>query len=334
VLNRQDSTVSQFKVNTNGTLAPLTPPTVAVGAGPSDIAFGLNRSGDDPANSHRIYVSSVGDGTLNVFHINNDGTLRVINTVHGLDTPSAISSVGPDYTLNYASRGSSDGTITYLPHTLDRGLVVASRNANTLTEFEVVPDAEGGLKLHAPTLPTGSGPDALAATTGAVYVSNGAGGDVSVYGHDLHTNTPLTLTASTALSTPTHPISIVAAPGSRLGDGTTEYLYVGTAEGQIYQFNSAGKRVTKGTTGDPTAAVIPPLVVPAEQISLEFHGHHLYVVQPGENRITAYEQIRPPLNQNYVEATSAQTFLSGKTPTAIAFLDMSATVGSIQTKIK
>jgi 6-phosphogluconolactonase (cycloisomerase 2 family) len=334
VLNRLDSTVSQFKVNANGTLMPLSPPTVSVGASPSDIIFGLNRSGDDSANFHRIYVSSVGDGTLSIFHINNDGTLRVISTVHGLDTPSAISSIGPDYALNYTGSGSSEETVTYLPHELDKGLVVASRNANTVTEFEVVPDDAGGLKLHAPTVSTGSGPAGVAATTNAIFTANEGSGNISVYSHNLRSNTALTLTGSTALSTPTHPISIVTAPGSRIGDGTTEYLYVGTSEGQIYQFNASGRLVAKASLGDVTTPPVPPIVVPAEQISLKFHGHHLYVVQPGENQITAYEQIRPLLTQNYVEATSAQTFPTGKTPTAMAFLDMSATVGSIQTGIK
>ena len=133
---------------------------------------------------------------------------------------------------------------------------------------------------------------------------------------------------------PTHPVSVASAPGNRLGGNTTEYLYVGTSEGLIYQFNSALKRVASGSIGDSTGTPYPPIVVHPEQISLKFHGHHLYVVQPAENQITAYEQIRPLLQQDYLETTYAQTTPTGKAPMALAFLDMSATVGSIQTGVK
>ena len=66
------SPVAQFSVNSDGTLAPLTPPTEAAGNAP--YAIGVDQS------SKFAYVANSNDGTLSLFSVGGDGTLTPLST--------------------------------------------------------------------------------------------------------------------------------------------------------------------------------------------------------------------------------------------------------------
>ena len=97
VLNQADHTISQFSVGDNGSLTPLSPATVSVGNQSSDIVFGSGVDNSTSKNlTYRIYVANLGDNSVDIFHIKDDGTLSTLNTLRGVSTPTAINSIGPD----------------------------------------------------------------------------------------------------------------------------------------------------------------------------------------------------------------------------------------------
>jgi 6-phosphogluconolactonase (cycloisomerase 2 family) len=83
VADNLSRTVSQFKINADGTLSPLSPPTVSVALPPSSILA-------NPApGSHTLYVGATDNtnGAIYQFNINPDGTLTMLTPA----TPASTS---------------------------------------------------------------------------------------------------------------------------------------------------------------------------------------------------------------------------------------------------
>ena len=82
--NRGGTTVSQYRIVSDGTLLPLTTPTVAAGNHPSWVAV--------HPNSLHAYVTNLDDGTVSQFNIGADGMLSPLApaTVGTGGTPRCI----------------------------------------------------------------------------------------------------------------------------------------------------------------------------------------------------------------------------------------------------
>jgi len=152
VTNLGGDDVSAYKINSDGTLSPLSTPTYATGSTPLFEAF-------DPAAKH-LFVANSGGPTVSVFPINSDGTLG---------TPVTETITGASFVSNLAIPPS--GSFIYV---LDQGPAVSSTGtvyAYTLSDGVIGTTAIGSMA-------TGVGPAGMAIdATGALLTVNNFGID-------------------------------------------------------------------------------------------------------------------------------------------------------------
>ena len=329
VLNQLDKTISQFSVGSNGSLTPLSPATVIVGNQPSDIIFGAGVDNSTSNNAtYRIYVTNLGDNSVMIFHIKDDGSLSLLSTKQGISTPTAINSIGPDF--DSPDRLSKDqlGVFTKnIPgskaHSEDFGYLVANRDAATVTLFENVPDDLGGLKSHTPlTLPTGASPNAISGGNTFCIISNGKADKTTFEVFDINRSDPLKEIFNQTVSTPGGPVSVAIGPGALY-----DYAYIGTGDGHIYQFN-------EGDTHSSPLGV--PIQVNPQNLFLRFHQNRLYVVKPADRAVVSYQRFFDDSNSKdgVLDTASLLSVDTGANPTSIAFINTSLTAGAIKTAIK
>jgi 6-phosphogluconolactonase (cycloisomerase 2 family) len=70
-LNTPDNVVAQYAINANGTITPLSPPTVPAGSFTTSVTV-------SPDGKY-LYVTNNKDNTISQFRINADGTLRPLS---------------------------------------------------------------------------------------------------------------------------------------------------------------------------------------------------------------------------------------------------------------
>ena len=149
VANAADKTVSQFLIQRDGSLTPLSPPTVAAGLNPSVLAPGAAEKGE-------IDVLNQGDNTAMRFIANADGTLKLFETGHTGAVPYNVVTVqGKKEVVN-----AGDSTLSLFddhfnqlaPATLPTGvlpvdifsqdsrLYVANKDSSTLSRFSLSTD--------------------------------------------------------------------------------------------------------------------------------------------------------------------------------------------------
>jgi len=115
VINLADSTLSQYSMAADGSLAPLSTPTIATGSAPMAIAADLT--------GRYVYVSNTGDSTISQYSVNPDGTLNPTSSPIASDLfpTELILSPNGDFLYSVNSGGSisqysigADGSLTWI----------------------------------------------------------------------------------------------------------------------------------------------------------------------------------------------------------------------------
>jgi 6-phosphogluconolactonase (cycloisomerase 2 family) len=137
VANIGDDNIGQYIINSDGTLSPMTVPTVVSGSQPGghpvDIAI-------DPTGKY-VYVANQGDGSISQYTVGNDGSLTAMATPFVLTGGTATSSVNVDPTGHF--------------------VYATNRGGTTVSQFEI--DTGGALvALTIPTVQAGTHPTAIA----------------------------------------------------------------------------------------------------------------------------------------------------------------------------
>lgn len=194
-------TVSQYDIGSGGTLTYKTPDSVATGHAPSSVAVA-------PDGQH-VYVVNQDDQTVSVYNVDGAGALTFASSA-GTELDPVQIALSPDgssaYVTNYTSGMvsqfdvSASGALTpkkpaaVAAGEQAAGIAVSPDGASvyvtnqapdgTVAQFSVDP-ASGALDPMAQhTVTTGSGPRAILAAPGRVYVANSGSNTVSQYRAD------------------------------------------------------------------------------------------------------------------------------------------------------
>ncbi|MGH2964620.1 MAG: beta-propeller fold lactonase family protein [Solirubrobacterales bacterium] len=298
------SNVSQFTLGTGGLLAALSPPTVAAGSGPDDVA--VSPDGES------VYVTNDADGSVSQYDVSAGGTLspKTPNAVGGAQGPGlAMRPNGKQlYVANFSTDRTGDNITVYNVGTggalslrgyaktfgQDPHGVAASPDGKSLyvaqccqghgiAQFDIPPD--GGLR---PKTPANVAIGGLAAA-GVVVSPNGKNVYVTSYvGSTIY---QFNVGAGGKLS-PKSPASVQSAAGSTAGiavspDGKSVFVAnTGVPDpGSVSQFNvGAGGKLSpkspaKVTTGGQDA----------EGIALSPDGKSAYVTNTSSDNIAQFD---------------------------------------------
>jgi 6-phosphogluconolactonase len=122
VVNGMEQTVSQYSITANGTLTPLSPASIATGAGPISVTV-------DPSH-HYVYVSNATDGTTSQYVIQKDGTLSP-------NSPATVAT-GESYVVGFNPSGQFAYVVNYSPNTISQFSVGANGVIEALAVTPVV----------------------------------------------------------------------------------------------------------------------------------------------------------------------------------------------------
>jgi 6-phosphogluconolactonase len=227
-------TVSQYSINSDGTLAKMTPATVNAGTTPNSIAV-------DPS-GHYAYVANYGDGTISEYTISS-GVLSantIAATIPAGTSPASIT-VDPTgkyaYVANYGDGtvseyniSSADGTLTAMtPGTVTAGtnpisvtvsgshVYVANHNYNTsnivgsVSEYSIGASGVLGVLTGIGTVGTGVEPSSITVdpTGSYAYVANLGDGTVSQY--TINSDGTLAAMTPATVTVGGQPISVITA---------------------------------------------------------------------------------------------------------------------------
>ena len=244
VANQDSNSVSQYTINTDGSLTSMTTPTVATGLAPYCVAA-------HPSGNY-VYVANAGDSTISQYTISADGSLISMTTptvVSAGPTSIAIDRAGKYvYAASFAANNisqytiNSDGSLTPMtlatvaagwgPMTVTidpsgRYVYTANFMDETISQYRI--GADGSLiPMTTPTVAAGPTPWSITVSPSgkSVYVTNEGNGNVN------GTISQFTIGADgslTSMATPTvvaglSPISITVDP-------TRKYAYVANLSG-------------------------------------------------------------------------------------------------------
>ena len=329
--NYASSTVSQYQVSaTDGSLIPLTTPTVATGQNPYSISV-------EPSGEY-VYVSNWSGSSISQFRIGTDGSLTALG---GRDVPTGtgpnavsidhgnrwayVANLGENTVSQYAigldgqlspmspakvQTGANPAIIVLDPK--DKFAYVGNFGINarippagpsTISQYSV--GANGSLTpLATSSVATGSGPSAIAIDPASKYVYVANLGDNNVGQYTIGADGGLTAMAVPTVASGNSPAGIAIDPtGSYVfvanqAAGTLSVYAVSTADGSL---TAVGAAVAAGTgvnsvTVDPT-------------------GHFVYATNRGSTTVSQYAigvgGVLTPI-------ASSATAPAGMEPTAIA----------------
>jgi 6-phosphogluconolactonase (cycloisomerase 2 family) len=287
------SNLSQYIIGTDGTLSPMTTPTVATGPNPYSLTT-------DPS-SQFLYVANYNDtlpSTVSQFAIGPDGSLTP------LGTPTIAAGNGPN-----GIAANPAAPFVY----------VVNYNSNTVSQYSI---GAGGLlaPLGTPTVATGSDPASIAlavTSTGTyAYVANnnfmGAVGSVSQYSVDA-LGTP-TAGSLTPLSTPT--VAAGAWPNYIVVDPSSRFAYVVNSK-----TNASGNSISQYTIGANglLAPMTPPTVPTGTEpwsITIDAAGSNAYV--PNRNNMNPGTVSHYTIDATTGALTFANSVAAGTGATSLA----------------
>ena len=333
--NFTDNTVSEFEVAGNGTLTPLSTPTIASGHNPFSISV-------EPTGEY-AYVANYGDDTVSQYTIGAGGVLSPVGTgtVPTGHNPNSVTIDPADlhaYVANYGAgtvsqftigangalipmsvplvtAGAKPASVTIAPNGLyayvanyGSGGLSTPNAAGTVSQYDV--GSDGALTpMSIPTVVTGAEPNAVVVdpTSTYVYVANVNDNDVTLY--NIGAGGALLPNAVQAnVATGVHPFGLAIDP-------TGSYLYVANSgSNTISQFSI-------GTGGVLTALTVPTVAAGAgvSSVTVDPTGKYLYAT----NR--APSSTMPSTLSQYLIGTDGSltpnvpaTQASGVQPTSIA----------------
>jgi YVTN family beta-propeller protein len=261
VANRFASTVSQFDAKGGG-LSALSPPTVASGGAPAQIAV--------RPDGKSVYVTNADDGTVSQYDVRADGTLTA-------KTPATVAAPGGPAGIAV----SPDGKSVYV--TDNAGVF-----AGTVSQYDV--GSGGALTLKSPaTVAAGGAPIGIAVTPDgkSVYVTNSSasfGGD-TVSQYDVGAGGALTPKDPATVATGGPPIGVAVSPDNKSTYVTATVISPQGPAGVVeaYDVAAGGLLFLKnhgvvGTGGDlPFAVAVNP------------DGKSVYVVNDASANLALYE---------------------------------------------
>jgi len=283
VSNWGSSSVSQYRIGSNGSLTAIGTGTVASGAGPNAVTI-------DHADRF-AYVANLGGSTVSQYKIGLDGQLSPMSA------PMVASGIAP-------------ASLTVDP--TDHFAYVANFGANaqnppagpgTISQYSI--GLDGSLTpMSSATVVSGSGPNALAVDPASkhLYVANL--GDNNVGQYTINSDGSLTAMTTPTISSGVRPVGITIDPAGK-------YVYVANqTDGTISQY-------TVGVAGDLTAIPGPPVTAGAgvSAVTIDPTGKFLYATNRGT---TTVSQFTIGAGGVLTPMTSSATVPSGLHPTAIA----------------
>ena len=255
VANYGDNNVSQYAIGSDGSLTPMTMPTVATGSGPAYVTV-------DPSGKY-AYVANTGadddDGTVSQYIIESDGSLTPMTmpTVGAGNTPDSIT-VDPSgkyaYVANTGSEEVDDGNVS-----------------------QYIIGSDGSLTpMTMPTVAAGKGPDFVAIDPSGnyAYVTNLRSNNISQY----------TIGVGGAL-TPMTTATVVAGsvPWSIAIDPSGKYAYVANFGGGVSQYTIG----VDGALSPMVTATVAAGVFP-RWVTVDPSGKYAYVANAGDGTVSQY----------------------------------------------
>ena len=292
--NYDSNSVSQYKIDSDGSLSPLSTPTVEtdqhpfsisvepsgeyvyvsnwgsstvsqfrigddgmlskIGSGSVPTGVGPNAVTIDPANKH-AYVANLGENTISQYNIGLDGQLSQMATAKvGAGSNPGIVVISPDGKFAYAGNFGANSNIP-------------ASGPSTISQYSVNPD--GSLKAMSgasATAASGSGPISIAidSTVQHLYVANLGDNNIGQY----NINSDGTLLAMTTATVPSgpQPVGVAIDPTGKYvyvanqGDGTLSQYTVSPTDGSLTAMTpatvSAGGAGTSSVTIDPTGQYV------------------------------------------------------------------------------
>ncbi len=276
-------TVSQFFINSDGSLAPMTPATIATGNGPNDIAVNPNGGFAYVAN-----YGAGGPGGISQYTIGTTGSLAPVTAA-----PTAPTQMGPaSIALNPAGPFPA-GTFAYL----------ANFNSNSVSQYSV---ANGLLNPLSTPVASGAQPNWIVVDPSGrfVYTANSQDNTVSQYG--IGVGGLLTARVPATVATGLTPRSITV-------DATTTNAYVTNRYDNTvghYHINTDGTLtlVDSANTGaaGPSALAFDP------------KGHFAYVTNRGSQTIPGLiSQFAVDATSGSLTPLPIPTVAAGDNPVAI-----------------
>jgi 6-phosphogluconolactonase len=283
--------VFEFRVQGNGTLAPLGTPNFPVGSNPSSLA--PHTSGDF------LYIAAFSG---------NDVTLLDINKSNGnLSVPVTSSIVVPVNPPNIFNTGAGPISVAMSPTA--PFLFVANQASGNITVFTVDPGTGSlGAVQNSPFLITpASNPSSLAVSPKGdfLFVANGAQGTVAVFA--IGNNGVLTAAAGSPFS-----VGAGATPSSVVAGRNNSSIYVADpAHNAVLAFTVQSGGTLAPISGSPFAAGISPT-----GLGMDPQGALLFAANAGSNNVSAYVI---DANSGALGAVSGSPFATGGTgPSAVA----------------
>lgn len=295
VVGQSTNEVFEFRVQSNGTLAPLGAPNFAAGSGPTALA--VHGSGDF------LYIADFAGDNLTLLDINrSNGNLSVPVTTSVVQTvnppnifntgagPIAVA-ISPIAPFLYAADQSSGDVIAYI---IDPGSGVLGGNGT----FPIAPVSH---------------PQSMAITPKGdfLYVANSTEGTVAVFA--IGSNGKLTQ-AGTPIS-----MGSGAIPNSITIEHSGRFLYVAdTANNKVLGFAIQGNGSLNAISGSPFAAGLGPLAVAADP-----QGALLFSANSGSNNVSVYVIDR---NSGALGQVTGSPFPTGGTGPAALGVDANTSV--------
>lgn len=291
VANQGGNTISQFSRNADGTLMPLSTPTVSVGTGTGPYAIAHDPLG------HYLYVTEFSKDVVAQYVINNDGTLSAQPTATIATGTGARGIVAePTGRFVYVVNGTagsisqyfinSDGTLGALsPATVltvaSPQLITADNNGHVYVFHNTSPghismyhvSASGALDSLGGTASGGNVAN-FGTTAGTfLYIPNGSSANVGQF--SIGTDGLLTALTPAAATAGTTPQAVAVSPGG-------QFAYVSSGSGSISQY-SIGSDGTLTPLAPPTVATGTPFV-----LQVDPSGKVLYVVNQTAKTVSQF----------------------------------------------
>lgn len=316
VANSADNTISQFKTRADGSLTPLVPATVATGAEPMMLASGAQFEETSLTGTQaRIYCANRAGHSISVFSINNDtGSLQLVSTVSLSSAPSALAV--QDTGINLLAPSS-------------KAVYAISSQDDVLTQFSIVPDAEGGLKRATPfTVTAGQGKVAVANGAGkSLFVANGGNPNLMEFNYVTQETAPSqigNLIFTYPLSSP--PVALAVDISANLRGS---YLYVQGSDGKLTRYSIAHAALSAPipNEGEISEPVIFNVTTPQPVSLTPWNGHYLFLAGAQDNLLTTV------YNSQLANPTSKSS-PTGNHPTSIGVYELFSDTGNVQTNVK
>jgi 6-phosphogluconolactonase (cycloisomerase 2 family) len=248
VANQADGppgTLSEFSINPDGSLSPLSTATIAAGTGPQFVAVSPN--------DNAVYALNGPDATVSQYALGAGGLLSSLN-------PSTVAT-GADAAANpLAMAINSTGAFAY----------VVNQGDNSVTEFSM---AVNGALTAVATTPTGNGPNSVALAPNGLYlyITNATDNTVSQFS--------IAGGALTALSEGPIATNTGASPTWVVVDPTSTYVYVADNGNNISEYTITGDG---SLAANATAASIGTGATPT-QLAFDQTGAFLFSAENSGN---------------------------------------------------